>query len=330
MVSSKNDMINVGIIGTGRMGTNRARVLKQLERVNIKWICSRSRDRGEKFAREYDINEVITDWKQGCSDSDTEAVVITSPNNLHRDMAVTALENDLHVLLEYPIAVTVKESEEIIEAAADSKGKLHVGLTYKLGGKHREIKNNLQKLGKTGTCITVQCSGRDISRWFDDRERLGHVFVGSNIHFFDELIDWFGPVSWVDAHLYEEISDNKIDRDIGSMMLGFDNGTAGYVVYARGWDQPGLGFNQKIIAEKGYLVEEKGKLELWNPSGKKTIEVEDTDTILEDTKMFLQFVVDDKKPGYTPRAGLYAVRVAEAAYRAATEGKRVYVNNEDR
>lgn len=339
----------LGIIGTGRMGTARASAFNNIKGIQIKWVCSRSLDKGERFANNYDISRVITDWKEGCRDSNIDGVIITSPNNLHCEMAVFALKQGKHVLIEYPPAVTTDQAETILEAAKTEGGCLHTGLTYRLTAKHLRIQEILKELGRIGTCITLQCSGNPISRWFDDEKRLGNVFVGSCIHFFDELIDWFGPVEWVDGTLYKDKStviagkhknnfqnrdkdaintgQERISRDIGSMMINFKKGMTAYVTYARGWSKPGLGFNRKIIGEKGYIVETGDSLEKWTASGKDKVVVKDKDSIYEDSMVFVKLIKDENySPPYDFFDGLYAVKVAEAAYNSYREGRRIFID----
>lgn len=323
------ELINCGIIGTGRMGTSRAEALNQLKPVKIDWVCSRSQARGREFADKYDIDRVITSWEEGCQDSQIDAVIITSPNSLHEKMAVKALENGKHVLLEYPMEVSEKKAQNILDTAENSSGKLHIGLTYRITAGHQAVKRYLKQLGKIGTCITIQCSGKKISRWFDDKTRVGNVIIGSNFHFVDELIDWFGEVEWVDADIYEDLAENNknmVKRDIGSVMMKFKNDISAYITYARGYEEPGLGFERKIIGEKGYIVENNGKPEFWSPQGKEEIKYdENKDSIYEDTKMFIDYIQNKRDLLYTPRDGVYGVKVVEAASEAAETGNRIFL-----
>ncbi|MFW6390048.1 MAG: Gfo/Idh/MocA family protein [Halanaerobiales bacterium] len=321
--------LNIGIIGTGRMGTARAEVLNRLGQADIGWVCSRSKSRGKEFAKKYNIDRVITSWKKGCKDAKIDAVIITSPNSLHEKMTVKALNAGKHVLLEYPMEINTKKANNILNKAKASQGKLQIGLTYRITAKHQAIRKYINKLGKIGTCITVQCSGKKISRWFDDKAKVGNVIIGSNFHFVDELIDWFGPVKWVDADIHEDLEEgnkNKVKRDIGSVMLKFNKGISAYIIYARGYESPGLGFERKIIGEKGYIVENNGKPEYWSPEGKKEINYEgNKDSILEDTRMFINYILGKRDLLYTPEDGVYGVKVVEAASRAAKQGKRIYL-----
>ncbi|MFW5984932.1 MAG: Gfo/Idh/MocA family protein [Halanaerobiaceae bacterium] len=323
MVDNKEQAKRLGIIGTGRMGQARAESVQKVELLETAWVCSRSRDRGQEFASEYGIDKVITDWQQGCEDPGIDGVIITTPNNLHQEMACKALENDKHVLVEYPLAVNTDQGREIINTARQSKGELHSGLTHRLTGHHQAIENVLPRLGSIGTVISLQCSGNEISRWFDDKERMGNVFVASNIHYIDQLVAWLGKVSWVNGSLLEELEDGLVDRDMGSVMLGFASGVTAYIVYARGWPQPGLGFDRKIIGEEGYLVENGGQIKFLSPENEEEIETENRNSILEDTRLFKNLLLEGKKPPYTPEDDLYAVEIAEAAYESSRQGKRI-------
>ncbi len=323
--------INLGIIGTGRMGKKRAKALNKLDYVSIKWICSRNKKTGIKFAKEHDIKEVIINWENGFQDKKIDGVIITAPNHLHDTLAINALKNNLHVLLEYPMALTVKKSKNIINTAKNSSGILHIGLTHRLDNKHQTIKQELNNLSPIRFCNIIQCSGKKISRWFDDKNKVGNVIIGSNYHYIDQILDWFGPLKWVNADIYEEPmkkDEKKIKKDIGSVMLKFKNDITAYITYARGWPEPGLGYNCKIIGEDGYLVENNEQLEKWSVSGKKKLEYTNNDSTLEDTKLFINKIQDNSHNSpYSVKDGLYGVKVAELACKSVEEGKRKYINS---
>ena len=317
--------IKLGIIGTGRMAQARAKAAADLELLEVVWVCSRSRERGQEFADRYNIKKVITDWEQGCQTEEASGIVITTPNSLHKKMVLRALKNDKHVLVEYPLALTEKGALEAITAAQKSAGQLHVGLTHRLSGGHRTIKKLLPELGELGSIISIQCSGRQISRWYDDQKRMGNVFVASNLHYIDQLIDWLGEVKWVNADLREKVEKDCILRDIGSVMLGLAGGGTAYLVYARGWPRPGLGFDRKIIGEKGYIVENGEEIRYLTPDKEETINPAPVDSIAEDCRVFADLITDQKAPPYTPEDDLYSIKIAGLAYRSAREGKRIEV-----
>ena len=70
----------------------------------------------EAFAREHGIGHVSTDLEECLDRPGVEAAVITSPNQLHCEQAVAALERGLHVLLELPMGLSLAESRRVVEA----------------------------------------------------------------------------------------------------------------------------------------------------------------------------------------------------------------------
>lgn len=317
----------IGIIGTGRMGKLRAEAVNKINNTCLQWICSRNKKTGEEFASNYQVKNVITDWKKACQDKNINGIIITTPNHLHKVMAVRSLKNDIHTLVEYPLANSYKNGLNILNAAGKSTAKLHLGLTHRLSSKHRAIKNEIKQLGNISSCTVIQCSGQKISRWFDQKSILKNVIIGSNYHYIDKLIDWFGKIKWVNADIYEELTEKNeqkiIDKDVGSVMVKFKNGITGYIIYARGWPPPGLGFNCKIIGEKGYIVENNGTPEKWTENSTEKIKFKSIDTILKDTKMFIDKFNKEIDVPYSPKDGLYSLKITEKASQSALNNKRV-------
>jgi len=307
------------------MASARGEALQKSERAQLDWVCSRSPGKGDHFAGEFGAERVFTDWEKALAETGTEAVIVTTPNSLHEQMGVAALEAGKDVLMEYPLAPTEEEAQNLIDAAERNRAVLHPGLTYRLAGKTNRIKGAVEGLGQVGFCRSLQCSGRDISRWFDDRNLLGNVFVGSNIHFLDEMIYWFGEVRWVEGGLYEEGRGGKIERDVGSVMLSFLEGPLAQVTYARGWASPGLGFGMEIIGRGGYLVDDGKRLILKSPAGEEELSYPQVNSVLKDTRAFLDLISAGTQPPYTAEEARYAVRVAGAANRSAREGKRIEI-----
>ena len=62
-------------------------------------------------------------WRDVLADPAIQLVSITSPNGLHREMAVAALEAGKHVWCEKPMALTLADAEAMAAAAAKAKGK---------------------------------------------------------------------------------------------------------------------------------------------------------------------------------------------------------------
>ena len=72
------------------------------------------------------IPRVTTDWEALAADPDVEAAVVSTPNALHAPQAIALLRNGKHVMVEKPMATSVAECDEMIEASRDD-GRLADG-----------------------------------------------------------------------------------------------------------------------------------------------------------------------------------------------------------
>jgi predicted dehydrogenase len=124
------ERIGVGLIGTGFMGKCHAMAygavkavfgdVPAIERVAL---CDVDQARTAKLAREWGFAQATTDWRDLLSNPEISLVSVTSPNGLHREMAVAALEAGKHVWCEKPMALTLADAEAMTKAAAKAKSQ---------------------------------------------------------------------------------------------------------------------------------------------------------------------------------------------------------------
>ena len=108
--------VNVGVVGTGYLGSLHARVYHQLKSANLICVCDIDKKRAKKVARKHRA------WhfpNYSTLFDKVEAVSIAVPTNLHFKIAKDFLQNGIHVLIEKPITNTVEEAQELIDIAKD-------------------------------------------------------------------------------------------------------------------------------------------------------------------------------------------------------------------
>lgn len=90
--------------------------------------CDIDADRARQCAEKWGAKRWYTDYRKMLKESDDlDAVIVATPNNLHRNQAVAAANAGLHVVVEKPLAVTNREAWDIVEACRRNKVKLMVG-----------------------------------------------------------------------------------------------------------------------------------------------------------------------------------------------------------
>ncbi len=119
--------VRIALIGCGSVGRRiHAAGLRLCPDVELALACSRSRESAEAIG----APETTQDYRQVMARNDIDAVVIATPNNLHREIALAAFEAGKHVLCEKPLALNSAEAREMRDAAQAS-GKVHMtAFTY--------------------------------------------------------------------------------------------------------------------------------------------------------------------------------------------------------
>lgn len=116
--------VKVGIIGLGYMGSAHARVYSKLKECELVGICDidpRKRHLAETYGCKFFIDS------KDLLKEEMDAVSICTPTLTHREIALEALENDKHVLVEKPFTTDVRSGQEILKKAMKTNKLLAAG-----------------------------------------------------------------------------------------------------------------------------------------------------------------------------------------------------------
>src|SRR5262249_2379236 len=117
--------LTLGIIGAGHMGTVHAQNLMADERVHLVGVTDVARDRAETLARLVKGSAFTS--VNGLLDTGVEAVYVCTPDTLHTERGLAALQRHVHVFSEKPMATTLHEAGQICEATRTSRCLYQVG-----------------------------------------------------------------------------------------------------------------------------------------------------------------------------------------------------------
>ena len=118
--------LRVAVIGVGHLGKHHARILASLPGVELVAVVDTNRPRAEEIAA---ANGTRAMFDAGALLGHADAVTIAVPTELHRDIALPFLKAGVPLLVEKPMARTLDEADQLIEAAADAGVVLAVGHT---------------------------------------------------------------------------------------------------------------------------------------------------------------------------------------------------------
>ncbi len=115
--------LRIGMIGYGFMGRAHSNAYTKVNhffdleyRPVLKAACARNAENVQAFADTWGYESIETDWRKLLDRDDIDAVDICVPNNLHREIALAAAAKGKAILCEKPLAMTVAEGEEMVDA----------------------------------------------------------------------------------------------------------------------------------------------------------------------------------------------------------------------
>lgn len=133
-------MIQVGIIGFGYWGPNLVRNFSGKNNCTVKAVADERPARLQVLSQSYPAVNPVLNADDIINDPEIDAVVIATPVYTHFSLAQKALLNGKHVLLEKPMASSVKECETLIELALQKNLLLMVDHTFLYTGAVEKIK----------------------------------------------------------------------------------------------------------------------------------------------------------------------------------------------
>ena len=133
--------LKVGVIGVGHLGCVHARIYSQMDEFDLVGIVDTNRDTAARVAGEYSCSAL---QDPAALLGRVDAVSIAVPTTAHSDVALPYLDAGIPVLLEKPIAATVRQAEELVAAADRNLTPLLVGHLERFNPALIELLDRLQ------------------------------------------------------------------------------------------------------------------------------------------------------------------------------------------
>ena len=161
--------IRTALIGCGKVGGLHAAALTTLAESNLVAVCDASRERADQFGGRYQTR-AYGDVGQMVRESGAEAVFICTPHPLHAESAVLAAEAGLHVMVEKPMAASLRDCDTMLEAARKSAVKLSVMSQRRFYEPVRRMKSAIDagKIGRPVLGVFLMFSWRDQAYYESD------------------------------------------------------------------------------------------------------------------------------------------------------------------
>ncbi|MDR1263473.1 MAG: Gfo/Idh/MocA family oxidoreductase [Oscillospiraceae bacterium] len=177
-----------GLIGYKFMGKAHSNALARLPMffetdvpVERAVLCGRDAVWVKQASETLGFKEIETDWKKLVTRDDVDAIDITAPSNVHRDIAIAAAQAGKHVFCEKPLALTTADARLMQEAAEKAGVANQIGFNYRFAPALALAKKLIDD-GKIGKIF--HCRGSFLQDWIIDPDfpkvwRLDKTVCGS-------------------------------------------------------------------------------------------------------------------------------------------------------
>jgi len=323
--------VRVACIGMGWWSDVLADAIQRSGKIKIAACYTRSEDKRSAFAKKYGCQPAAS-YEAILADSGIEAIINTTPNDVHLPTVRAAAAAGKHVFLDKPIANNVSEARAITECCRKAGVILAMGYQRRRESQFRWIKQQIDA-GVFGKMVNAEANisrdrlGKiDLNSWrYQAAGMPGGVMLQIGIHYTDVLEYLIGPIKAVRGHFSQLVlpGDNP---DVASLILEHDSGALSTLnaSYAS--------------ASEYYLMNVYGKdatayydmhngLRMLKRGGDKPVAVPSAknDTFVEELEEFAAAVRGNGKPEVGGDYATTSLAVVRAGIVSAREGRRVEV-----
>lgn len=238
--------MKIGIIGTGGIATSAHIPHYMTAGADVVAVMNRTRERGEAVARQFGIERVYETVEEMLTHEQLDAVSVCTPNALHKDHVIQALDAGCHVLCEKPPAISEHEADEMLQAARRAGRTLHYGFHFRHRSDTQLLKRLIDagELGHIYAATALALRRRGIPGWgvFTDKElQGGGALLDIGVHMLDlalYLMDYPKPDNVI-GHVGQYLgtrpgvglmgdwdADHFSVEDTARAMITFENGAS--------------------------------------------------------------------------------------------------------
>jgi predicted dehydrogenase len=323
--------LRVASLGIGWWSDVLADAMQRSGKLEIVSCYSRSETKRAAFAAKYGCSAAAS-YEAVLDDPSVEAVVNTTPNNVHLETTRAAAQAGKHVFLDKPIANTIEDARALTKACRDAGVVLALGYQRRKESHFRRIRKEIDA-GNFGRLVNAEANisrdrlGKiDLTSWRYTAEGMpGGVMLQIGIHYSDVLEYLLGPVKAVSGRLAQLVlpGDNP---DVASVILEHESGALSTLnaSYASAAEYYAMNIYGKE-ASAYYDLHQGLRLQKRGSERAEAVECLKTDAIVEELEEFAAAVRGGPQPEMDGERSTASLAVLLAGIKSAREGRRVEV-----
>jgi len=326
-----SEPLRVACIGIGWWSDVLAAAVQRSGQLKIVACYSRSEQKRQAFATKYRCR-AASSYQAMLADTEVEAIINTTPNDVHLETTRAAAAAGKHVFLDKPIANTVADGRAISALCSAAGVVLALGYQRRRESQFRWIRKAIDD-GVFGKLVNAEANisrdrlGKiDLSSWrYQATGMPGGVMLQIGIHYTDVLEYLMGPIKAVTGQLARLVlpGDNP---DVASLLLEHDNGALSTLnaSYASASEYYLMNIYGKD-ASAYYELHNGLRLLKRGTDCPVTIPCTKNDTFVEELEEFAAAVRGNGKPEMGGEEATSSLAVVRAGILSAREGRRVEI-----
>lgn len=261
--------VRAGVVGLG-WGQLQVEAYTRTDHARLVAVCDLDAARAQALAKNFGISQMYTDYHDLIRDPNVDLVSIAVPPDLHRAIAIEAIEAGKHVLCEKPLALNERESREMLDCAqarkivhaVDFEMRYLPALAY---AKELIEEDYIGELLRVDVTMGMERPWGEHASWAADDVRGGGVLMEVGSHFIDALMWMFGEVKEILAERKTNFPNVRVpapDSDKGKYISYQATGDDAFwcaLKFAKAGDAS-LNFFTGVRHDPGWTINAYGKL----------------------------------------------------------------------
>ena len=332
-------VVNVGIIGAGRIGLVHLEALAGCSNAKCVIISNPTVSKAKEAAAKYNVAEFSGSADDVINHPDVEAVWICSPSSFHADQIMKCAEAGKSIFCEKPIATDLPETILAINKCNEAGVKLMTALQRRFDPNFARVKSAITS-GEIGTPIVVKLCSRDPAPPpFEYVQGGGGIFKDMAVHDLDMTRFLIGsePIEILasgSCHIDSRIKKLQGPEayDTANIIVRYSNGREAIIDVCRqapyGYDQRAEVLGTKAMIQTDNMYPNTARLYAKDFTGNADLPYDFfmsryKEAYRQETLAFVDALVNDAPSPCTGEDGLIALIMAIAAGKSAAENRWV-------
>jgi scyllo-inositol 2-dehydrogenase (NAD+) len=331
--------LGVGVLGVGEMGRRHAENLRHLvPNAQLVAIADVAVERARRAAAELEIDNSYGSLEDMLGCEGLDAVVIATPDKFHASAVKTVAAAGKDILCEKPLALTLADAQELLDAVSKARVRLQVGFMRRYDPAYAAAMKRIEA-GEIGVPVIFKSIGRDkdgppLAAYTPNIN--GMLFYTNSIHDFD-LARWLMQDEVTEVHAYTTVAIRPEVAQFGDVVasvvnLKFDQGAIGNI---ESHAQAAYGYDVRteIVGSKGSILVgsfHKTPATFLTANGSSGLIADHflavfADAYLAEIRDFVDCMLTDRPPRVSGEDGIKALAIAVAAENSHLQAKAAQV-----